>query len=255
MSKYNFFQAIPLSFFSGKLYRDVARNWGGNAFLYLFFLLALTCIAFTYRAQVGLTAVYSQISEKIVPQIPVLTLDKGKLSTPEKRPYTITAPDSKELIAVIDTSGQYTSVEQANAPILITEDSIITQKKDEVSIRKVPDFTGVIEPHVVDTAIKKYIGYGWIFIYVLVLFGAYIFRVLQALLYALVGRIIAAIFRVDLTYGQVLQLALVTITPTIIVTTLVYLFGFMLPHSSLIYVALAMIYLVYAVLVNKKSST
>ncbi len=255
MRKYNFIQAIPLSFFSHKLYRDVAKNWGGDAFLYLFFLMALVSALVTYRVQVDLNTRYAQISEKVVPQIPVLTMVKGKLSTPENRPYEIVGPNSNEVIAIIDTSGRSANLDKANALFMITEDSIVTNEKDEVSIRKLPDITTTIEPTVVDQGIKKYIGFAWVFIYLGVLIGSYVVRLVFALFYALIGRILAAMFRADLTYGQVLQLALGSIIPAIIIVELIMFSTWAMPHNKLLSFCIAMLYLIFAVLANKKSST
>ena len=41
MKQYNILQAIVMSFYSKNLYRDVAKNWGGKAFLYLFLFLKI----------------------------------------------------------------------------------------------------------------------------------------------------------------------------------------------------------------------
>ena len=59
MRQYNLLQAIPMSFYSRKLYQDVAQNWGGMAILYLLFIVFLSWIPTTFIAQKKLNAYYS----------------------------------------------------------------------------------------------------------------------------------------------------------------------------------------------------
>lgn len=254
MRQYSFLQAIPLSFFSTKLYRDVARNWGSDAFLYLFFLAALVSIGVTYRAQVALNGMYAQVSTTVVPQVPVLTLVNGKLSTPEKRRYEILTPGTKDVMMVIDTSGPYTGAEKLKESILITENAVVTKQHDEVRIRKLPDVSATIEPMVIDQVIKRYIGFAWIMMYAFILFFSYITRLVSAVFYALLGRIAAALVHVNLTYGQVVRLAMVAVTPALILDEVMLFSTYVLPHYQAIYFGVTALYLVFAVLANKKSS-
>lgn len=148
MQQYNVFQAIFLSFYSKKLYRDVATNWGGKSFAYLFLLVAIVSIFFVLTAQKVITHGYHELYAKVSPQLPVVTISDGKVSTPEQRPYIITDPDTHENIAVIDTTGQYKTIKEANASVLVTETEIMTHpKKDEVRVYQIPSsFSQVINP-------------------------------------------------------------------------------------------------------------
>lgn len=251
--RYNVFQAIFMSFYSRKLYRDVAANWGGKAFLYLLLLLALSWILLTYQLQVGLNHFFEKDTDQIINQIPIVVLKDGKISTPEKHPYFIKAPNSNVNLAVIDTTGQYTTLEKANAHVLITETEAISQPKtDETRIYKFPTKLNLtIDPQVIKSNIQEYIGFAWIFIFLISLISSYIYRIIQALIYAIIGKILAAIFLVRLSYWQIVQIAMVAITPVVILATIFDFFVIIFPHQLLFYFILAMIYLIYGLIANK----
>ena len=257
MQKYNIFQALYMSFYSRKLYQDVAQQWGGKTFLYLLMLLTLSWIGFTYRIQSDLSQIYHKNSNIIVTQIPVITIQNGKVSTPENRPYIITEPDQKNIIAVIDVSGKYTTVQQANAPILLTQTTLISQTKpNEIRTYELPSTLNyVVDPRLVSAFIADYLGYAWIVIFIPFLLGSYIYRIFQALVYGIIGKVVGAIGGVQLSYGQIVQIMMVAITPVIFLVTIIDFIGHgmtVIPHEALTCFFLAMIYLFYGIFSNKK---
>src|SRR5262249_22498261 len=145
---------------------------------------------------------YQEFYAKIAPQTPTVTIKDGKLSTPENHPYTIVDPDSKMTLAVIDASGQYKTIQEAKAPVLITQTEIIMQQKDnETRIYSLPgNFEGEINPQFVNAEITHFLGYAFIPIFIFCLIGFFIYRVLQGLIYAVVGKIFAVIFKIKLSY-------------------------------------------------------
>lgn len=257
MSQYNILQAIYMSFYSKKLYRDVAANWGGKSFLYLLMLLALSSLFWSYMIEGFTKVAYQSFSAKIIPQIPVMTLTDGKLSTPEKRPYFIEDPNTHSKFAIIDTTGQYTSLEQAKTPLLVTETQIIAQTKpNETKIYTISDkINQTIDPQVIKSFIDPYVGFFWLIIFPIILIVLYIYRILQALLYSILGKIFSAIFKVGLAYGQIVQIMLVAITPAIIISDIQHAFNITIRHEMLIYFLLGILYLFYGILANKNNTT
>lgn len=253
MNRYNMLQAIYMSFYSKDLYRDVATAWGAKTFLYLLILLTLSWILLSYQIQHALNLAYQHNSDKIVEQIPVITIKDGKISTPENRPYIIVNPDSKEKIAIIDVSGSYKTIEQAQTPILVTQTQLITQPKEgETKINEIPaNFNFVADPKVIKGYVEKYLGFVWIVFLVLFTIGSYIYRVIQALLYAIIGRVGSALFGFHLNYDKILSIAMVAITPVIVLSTILDFFGVVFPYESLLYFFLAMFYLFYGMSANK----
>ncbi|MDR3478750.1 MAG: DUF1189 family protein [Gammaproteobacteria bacterium] len=263
MKQYGYLQALVMSFYSRDLYRDVAKNWGGHAAFYLLVLLALCWIPLTIATQVALNAGLHSgknvaMIDTFVAQVPVLTLNKdGTLSTPEKRPYVIKEPDNKKVIAVIDTTGQYTTIENQPFDILITKTSFIDRKNDgTIEIHQVPkggDY--VLHPDVIVAKVKGWLGYLWIVMFPFFVIGAFIGRLIQALFYALIGKIMSLIANVDLPYFTIYVLTLVSLTPVILISTVLDVLNTIsevnFSHMGLIYFVIAMIYLFFAIYCNK----
>lgn len=256
MQQYNIFQAIFMSFYSRRLYRDIAMNWGAKSFGYLFLLLALSWVVFTAQLQMAINHGYSKISTGIVTQIPTMTIKDGKLSTPEDRPYLVVEPKSKQILMVIDTSGQYKTLEEAGADVLVTDTKIISKPKpNQERIDAIPEkMNMVIKPDVINGFIEKFIGFSWIVIFIIALLGSYIYRIIQSLLYAIIGKVLSLIFRVSISYWQVLQIMMVAITPVIVVNTVCRALLINVPHHNLFYFGLAMLYLIFGILSNKGSA-
>src|SRR5438445_8530600 len=123
MKQYGWFRAMIMSFYSRNLYRDVAENWGLGTFVYLFLLLSICWAVLMFHIQPGITLATAQAINEIVPQLPAPMIVKdGKLVTPENKPYIILSKETKEVIAVIDTSGKYTDLATLKTPLLITEE-------------------------------------------------------------------------------------------------------------------------------------
>ncbi len=254
MQQYNIFQAIVMSFYSRKLYRDVAQNWGGKALLYLLMLLALSWIGATIFVQSTLNHSYAKVSAEIVPQIPVLTFKDGKVSTPEAKPYFIVDPSSHKNFAVIDTTGQFTTLEQADTQILLTQTELITQKNEnETRIDKIPaNFNYAADPKVIDSYLVSYIRLAWLLIFPLCVMAAFIYRLIQVLFYSLFGKLFSLVSGADVKYGKIVQISLIAITPAIVLATIQDIFGVHVPFQALYYFLLSMCYIFYGIWANKK---
>lgn len=254
MRQYNVFQAIYMSFYSRKLYKDVTENWGGYTTLYLLFLLALSWILYTFMFQKGLNELVVLGSDTIIPQIPVITIKNGIISTPEQRPYLIKNPKNEnENIAIIDTSSTYKNINEANTVILITQNAIISKPKpNEIRISELPKtLNAEIDPKVWDQNFKRFVPYLWCILFPFLILVSFIYRLIQALVYAIIGKIFAFFCKVPLTYGHILQIAMVAITPVIVLTTIFWFFNITFAFQNLFYFLLAMIYLLYGIIANK----
>lgn len=253
MRQYNMFQAIIMSFYSKKLYRDVAVNWGGKAFLYLLLILALSWIFAVYQIQHFLNLGFQHISDKIVAQIPIMTIKNGVLSTPQNRPYLITDPDTHATLAIIDTSGQYKSLDQTKAGLLITQTDIMTlSQQNEQKVNEIPKtLTFTIVPQTVKKYVQENLRFAWILIFIFALVTSFIYRLVQALLYSIIGKIFGAISHAPVTYVQVLQITMVAITPVIVIATILNAMNIWIPHEFLMFFVLAILYMFYGIIANK----
>lgn len=255
MRQYGMFKALFMSFYSKSLYRDVAQNWGGYAILYLLLLVTLSWIPLTILMQTTFNHLYEQDSDQIVRQIPTLDIKDGKINTPEKRPYIIHSLDNnKDRLVVIDTTGKYKTLQQAQSTMLVTQTQVLTQTKpDEIRINDVPtNLTIVLDPQVINGYLKTYIGYAWILIFpCLVLFG-FIYRFIQVLIYSLFGKFFSFLMKgAPLSYGQIMLIAMVALTPATVFCTAFGFFGVTFAYQPFFYFALAMAYLVLGIKANK----
>jgi hypothetical protein len=253
MQQYNMLQAIFMSFYSKKLYRDVAINWGGKTFLYLLLILTLSWIYATYKTQIFLKTGFEYLSDEIVTQIPVMTIKDGKLSTPENRPYLITNPNTHEKIAIIDTSGKYKDLEQTNGVLLVTQTEVISQS-DPHEIRKneIPtNLNFTIVPETIKKKVKDYLDFAWIFIFIGAVITSYVYRLIQVFLYSIIGKIFAVISDSKVTYGQIIQITMVAITPVIIINTILSAMGIWIHYELLLYFVLAILFMFYGIIANR----
>lgn len=252
MAKYNLLLAIPMSFYSKDLYQDVASNWGARAFLYLFIVVLLSWVPATILMQLGLNEAYEQEIQSVILQIPVMKMKDGKISTPENRPYLIKSSKGKT-IAIIDTSGQYQTVEEAKTKVLVTETALLMHPKhNEYRTYQLPSQMKLdIVPETVNRLLNQYKSFAWIFfIFFFVIFG-YLYRVIQALIYSIFGKIIASSTNVALSYDKILAIVMVAVTPAIVLSVIFDLLQIEFPFQLFFYLCLSLVYIYFGIKANK----
>lgn len=255
MQQFNYLQAIFMSFYSRNLYKDVIINWGAGAVLYLFLLLAICWAVTIVRVQPIINKSFNTFVEKYSSQIPSLKFKNGQVTTPDKKAYIIRDPEDNKVFGIIDTSGQYPDLEKApvGTQLLMTSTQIFYRDKaNQVKIQKIPtNFTYEIKPNETKSSLVHIVNWGWILLYPVLLFLSFIYRLIQALVYAVFGKIFAALSNNPLSYATILKLSMVSITPVIVISTILDVFGIDFYFDWLFYFLLAMIYLVFALGANK----
>jgi len=247
MRRYSIFHVPALSFFSKKLYIDVGQNWKGANFLYLLLLLAICLIPTMINLHRGISNFVNNEAPAIVNQVPEITITDGQVSIKETQPYYIKDPDSNEPLAIIDTTGQIQSLEDTDAFCLLTGNKVIT-KKSEFENRTYN--LSNVKAFVVDSKrITGWLQIGRKFlavvIYPFVLLGYYMYRLVQALIYAAIGLLFASFCKTTLSYTALIRLAVVAVTPCIIVGTILGLTDTSIP--PFLYLVAALVYLFFAV--------
>jgi len=252
MRCYNILQPVWLAFFSKPLYRDVRQSWQGLAFGYLFLLVAICCLPLTFRLHVKINHMVLHL-QPWFKQIPTFTIHNETISIDQPVPYYIKNPDNGNVFAIIDTSGSITSLEKSGAQVLITNKQVILKKNADTY--KAYNLTG-IRDHIftaddADTLIKKVGNLLIFFIYPMLVAFYFIIAMLEALIYSALAKLF---IKTQLPYSIVFRLALVAITPKIILTTLLGVFGIMIPYKWVWYFAVGMGYLFFAVEANRQNS-
>jgi hypothetical protein len=250
MKKFSIIHIPVLSFFSKDLYREVGMQWKGICFGYLFLILAVCWIPMIVRINLGFTGFVKDDAPPVVEQVPEITITDGQVSIEEPQPYYIKIPDTNDNLVVIDTTGSIESPQDVNAYCLLTETSIIMKQSNfetrTYDLSQVQSFTvsgdGIMKfLHI----IKKFL---LIILYPIALLSSYIYRIIQALIFAAIGLLFASLCRVSLSYGALLRLAVVAMTPCMIIKTVLGLVGIYLSCGvGLVYLLVTLVYLYYGV--------
>jgi len=254
MKKFSIIHIPVLSFFSKELYIDVGQNWKGVNFSYLLLLLAICWIPTMIKIHVGFSNFVNNETPAIVNQVPEITITDGQVSIKETQPYYIKDPDSDEPLAIIDTTGQIESLEGTDAFCLLTGNKVII-KEGEFENRTY-DLSNVKAFAVDSERITGWLHFGRKFltvvIYPFALLGSYLFRIVQALIYAAIGLLFALWCKVTLSYATLLRLAVVAMTPCLLAKTIFGLADIHLPYATLISLVITLAYLFFAVKANSE---
>ncbi len=247
MRRYSIFHVPALSFFSKKLYIDVGQNWKGVNFLYLLLLLAVCLMLTMINLHRGISNFVNNEASAIVNQVPEITITDGQVSIKETQPYYIKDPDSDKPLAIIDTTGQIESLRDTDALFLLTDNKVIVKKSTFEN--RTYELSNVKAFAVDSERITGWLQIGRKFlavvIYPIALLGSYVYRIVQALIYAAIGMLFASFCKTKLSYATSIRLAIVAVTPCIIVGTILGLVGTSIP--SFLYLVAALVYLFFAV--------
>lgn len=242
---------IPfLSFFSRDLYVDVALRWKGSGFGYLLLLLVVCWLPMMVKMYTAMSTFIDEHASSFIEQVPTITFDQGLASINEPQPYYIKVPDSNEVIAIIDTTGTIQSLENTDAHILLTQTQVIYRENNVTT--KTIQLSDIQGQHTLDQNIIwgflgffKKILFPVILLFILIF--SFVYRIIQALIYAAIGLLFASWCRARLQYTALLRLAVVAFTPCIIVSTILGLARVHLPWGFLWYLLAALGYLLFGV--------
>jgi hypothetical protein len=250
MKKFSIIHVPAMSFFSEALYRDVGLHWKGTGFAYLLLLLAVCWIPAMIQIHTGFSQFITNDAPPVINQVPQITITNGEVSIEEPQPYYIKAPDSNQVLAIIDTTGTITSLEDESTMCLVTKTEVITRKSDvqtqTFDLSEVEDF--VLDSNLIMGWLRTAGKFAVVIIYPFALFGSYAYRIIQALIYAAIGLLFAKWCNTTLSYTALLRLAVVAVTPCIIISTVLGIADVNLPwYASLFYLVVALGYLFFGV--------
>ena len=257
MKKFSIIHVPVLSFFSKALYADVGLSWKGTGFAYLALLLAACWIPKIVKIHWAASDFINNEAPAVVEQVPEITITNGEVSIEEPQPYYIREPEHDSVLAIIDTTGTIQSLEDANTICLLTRTHLIWRQSNvetrTFDLSKVENF--VVDGNRI---------MGWLhtarhvivpIVYPFAFLGSYVYRIVQALIYAAIGLLFASLCKVALPYPTLLRLAVVAVTPCIIVGTVLGLAGVHLPYAGLIYLLIALGYLFFGVKAVSETTT
>ncbi len=238
-----------MSFFSGAFYRHACLNWKGTGFAYLLLLLAICWIPPMIQLQLGLSNFVVNEAPKMVSQVPEIIIVDGEAFIEENQPYYIKDPETGKILVVIDTTGEITSLAETDAVVLVT-DTQATFKKSEFENRSF-SFSEIKE-----LTLNQEMITGWLnvmrrfavpVLYPLTVAVSFAFRIVQLLIYAVIGMLFASLCKSERTYESLIRLSVVAVTPCIIINTILGVMGVAIPLAGLWYFLITMGYLFFGV--------
>lgn len=256
MPRFSIFTAPLFALISPDFYRDVGRNWRGKAFLYLLFLELLVWIPVTAVWFTGIHKFIADEADKFTQQIPPVSIRNGVVDVKAEQPVYIRAGDPPQDIAILDTTGKVTSLEGTKAQFLLTKNSLVS-KKNEFQTQTI-DLKEVEEFDIDGPTVRRWIDVGadWLpfLFYPFIVVISFILRIILALIYSLIGLIINSVTGAQLSYGGILAICIVSLTPPILLKTLLELTKTELPGAWFIGFTLAIGYIALAINANRSEA-
>lgn len=249
MRRYSIFHVPVMSFYSKALYRDVGLQWKGVGFAYLLLLLGFCWLPGFVRFQLGLSDFADNRAQKVISQMPRISIVGGEATVEAPQPLHVTDPETGQVLVIIDTTGTITSLAETEARVLVNRTEAAIKKNEIetriVSFREINEFT-------VDQARVT----GWLnmvrkfaapVLYPPAVLGSFAYRVIQLLIYAAIGLLFASWCKSTLSYASLLRLAAVAVTPCIITNTVLGAAQVEIPVPGLWYFLISMGYLFFGV--------
>jgi hypothetical protein len=215
MRQYSNFRALLLSFYSRDLYREVARTWKGAGLLYQLLVVALATVVVAIRLHIAIAQFQARYAQGVVEQIPAITIAHGVVSVNVPTPYTIRDPKDGKTLAIIDTTGQVTSLTGTEARVLLTRDKLVMKKG--ATETRVYDLSRV-ENFRMDRAratrwLSLFAGWFALACAPFMLAWFYLVRLILMLIFAAIALLAARVMRTDIGFAAAMRLTAVALTP------------------------------------------
>lgn len=247
MRKYKIYHPFILSFYKKELYADVASAWKGTAFLYLFLLIALIWVPEIIQMHFKHSNIIKKEALGFVDQVPAFKITNGIVTIDKPTPYVIKEHGGKEIMR-IDPSAP-TEIEGPAPKILITKNKILFKKSEQET--RIYDLS-TIKNFQLDRALlykflNMFVKWFAVVLYPFAVLSSFIYRIIQAVIYALIGILIAKHLKVELGYQALVRLAVISITPVLIIDTIYSVAGLKIPSWWLICFIIAMCYMYFGI--------
>ncbi|MEE9451775.1 MAG: DUF1189 family protein [Gammaproteobacteria bacterium] len=255
MRQFSILQPFFYAFYYGSLYRDVYQHWRFWFTTGYLCLLVAICAIFSLQGQIDdKKQIVQRIGGTIIKQMPVVTIAEGEMSIDREMPYIIYLQDNEQPLVVFDTTDSYKLVASENPYVIIGAKEVYFVNKGQTK-QKVFDLSSLS-----DMTIDRSYVQQWIetmqrrlpyILFPFVLLQDLVFRFAQALIHGFFALILGRVTKVTLSYKQGFCLAVVSMTPMMIMNALLDWLGMEFTRQGLLYIAIGFSYLAYAVYVNK----
>ena len=232
----------------------MGRNWRGIGLRLLLLVLAITWLAEGIKLHRSINAFARNDFPGVIQDFPPITIKDGVVSSPVDQPYTMKDQKTGKAFAVLDTTGEITSLDQTDADILLTENKLIYRDNKTSGQTKIQDLSHIKNLYVDRARVTNWMDVGarWFAVIAVPIcfFFTFLYRLIQSLLYAAIGLIWNNSFNAKLSYAALMRLSCVAVTPVILLETVLTMCGVHVPFWGTLCGLIAMIYLAIAVKAN-----
>lgn len=149
---YTYLQALILSFYSPKIYIDVAKRWRGLGFIYLFFLSMILSVPMAIQMTTQINQYFKYFVEPSQAGVPDLSIDHGKISLldAEHHPHEkwLGRDADQQPFLLIDTSKTMEAQNKLMIPLIIAQNGVRIQVGSFTSQEKLGNFLIAMSPNV-----------------------------------------------------------------------------------------------------------
>ncbi len=244
-----FGSAFYRSFYSGPFYRHAARTWKRQTLIYLVLLSVIYSIAAVYRFKTETVDIVNASAPILAQQLPEIAIDNGTVRIEGSEPYLIRNPDGSDVLAILDTTGEYTNLENTDAILLLTADRLMVRRGAgavrEFDLSSVDGFR--LNRELMMKWIQSMMAWMPVVIFPFAALAALVFRLVQALLFGALGVAVAGSLRRSLTFQTAFSIAALALTPVILLDTVFIFLGITVPYWGVLGLLVTAGYVIYGV--------
>jgi hypothetical protein len=225
VKRYGRLQALYLSFYSGDLYRDVAKNWKGIGFLYLLLLLGIAWVPSAVRTFSATKTFAEEKGAAMAQQMPTVTIQDGTMRANPAGRHELKDPATGETFLIIDDTIDDVPAETLGDVAMLTrrEFGTFSRRRSERRVWKLaPGFDMEVTAAKAQSFLAGLPYWATPLMYIGAMAGSLAFRTVQILLYGSIGMFFAKRFKAAIEYKDAVRLAAVAITPVVVLRTLIW---------------------------------
>ncbi len=185
-------------------------------------------------------------------QLPTITITQGNVSIDKIEPYLIKNTNGDQVLGIIDTTGQYTTLDN-NTPaiVLLTKNKLLMRHGTTIKEYDLNTVRGTYDADKVHHLLNfAYLIAAAIGVITLPLY--FFAGVLQILFYSALVKLSV---HTDCSYKTLCRLAAVALTPTFILAIIISLLDVHVPYVWVLYIVLGIGYLLFALNANWNSKS
>lgn len=248
----NFFYQVKESVIDFKFYNTIKNNRFAKTFLYMLLLLLISYSMITVRNYLAIKTQMEMAAFELTENIPDFELKDGKFRFEGKMPYYITTSTNETII--IDTTGTVdkSTLKDEISGILITEDKVymkspIQEQEYHLSQLRGSDFNK-------QDVVEFLPSISWLVLIGMLVWFAFAVagHLLFAVLLALIGMMISSKAKANFTFKQLMNFSIYALTLPIFIDLAMDVSALFPPiFVYLVYVSVAVTYMVHAIAANK----